>query len=120
MDSGRKSRHGRVVLLYFDLCEQIWRDSPVTTVIVEGIVMTEINDGSRLSRESPNSNHESQTNSPVELEIEDDGGMSPDSTSTSKDQIKERRDPRNARLNGHKDQKLKRNLPVDMQLLKVS
>ena len=61
----------------------------------------------------------------VKLEIEDDGGMSPDSTSTwststPKDQIKERRDLHNARLNGHKDQKLKRKLPVDVQLLNVS
>ena len=61
MDSGRKSRHGLVVLLYFDLCEQIWRDSPVTTVIVEGIAMTEINNSSRVSRKSPNSNDDSQT-----------------------------------------------------------
>ena len=59
-----------------------YRDSQATTMIVEGIAMTEINIGSRVSRESPNSNDDSQTNSPVELQIEDDGGMSPDSTST--------------------------------------
>lgn len=51
--------------------------------------------------------------------------MSTDSTSTSntstcKDQIKERRDLLNARLKGHKDQKLKRKLPVGVQLLNVS
>ncbi|KAK2564276.1 hypothetical protein P5673_012531 [Acropora cervicornis] len=117
VDSGRKSRHGRVVLLYNDLCEE--------TTTVERIEMTEINNGSSVSRESPNANDDSQTTSPLELEIEDDGGMSTDSTSTSttstcKDQIKERRNLLNARLKGHKDQKLKRKLPVDVQLLNVS
>ena len=30
VDSGRKSGHGRVVLLYFDFCEKIWGGSPAT------------------------------------------------------------------------------------------
>ena len=97
VDSGRKSGHGRVVLLYFDLCKGIWGGSPATSTIVEGIETTEINDGSSVSRESPNSNDDTQSNSPVELEIEDDGGISTDSTSTSststcKDQINQRKE----------------------------
>lgn len=97
VDSGRKSGHGRVVLLYFDLCKGIWGGSPAISTIVEGIETTEINDGSSVSRESPNSNDDTQSNSPVELEIEDDGGISTDSTSTSststcKDQINQRKE----------------------------
>jgi hypothetical protein len=32
-DSGRKSGHGRVVLLYFESCEAIWGGSPATSTI---------------------------------------------------------------------------------------
>lgn len=37
-DSGRKSEHRRVVLLYFESCEEIWSGSPATTAIASGIV----------------------------------------------------------------------------------
>lgn len=30
VDSGRRSGHGRVVLLYFELCEKVWGGSPAT------------------------------------------------------------------------------------------
>ena len=42
VDSGRKSGHGRVVLLYFDYCEKIWGGSPATTTLESGIETTEI------------------------------------------------------------------------------
>lgn len=32
VDSGKKSAHGRVVLLYFELCEQIWGGSLAVTI----------------------------------------------------------------------------------------
>ncbi|XP_071386264.1 uncharacterized protein [Centroberyx affinis] len=35
--SGRKSGHGRVVLLFFELCESIWGGSPATPAITQGI-----------------------------------------------------------------------------------
>ena len=37
MDAGRRSGNGRVVLLYFKLCEQLWGGSPVTWCIDAGI-----------------------------------------------------------------------------------
>ena len=30
---GRKSGHGRVVLLYYELCQEIWEGSPATNTI---------------------------------------------------------------------------------------
>ncbi|GAA6095044.1 uncharacterized protein LOC111859494 isoform X1 [Tachysurus ichikawai] len=33
VDYGKRSGHGRVVLLYFELCEQIWGGSPAITTI---------------------------------------------------------------------------------------
>ena len=50
VDSGRKSGHGRVVLLYFDKCEDIWGGSPATTILPTGIETSQIKeDVDRLS-----------------------------------------------------------------------
>ena len=37
VDSGRKSGHGRVVLLYYELCERVWGGSPATQQIDGGL-----------------------------------------------------------------------------------
>ena len=42
VDAGRKSGHGRVVLLYFELCEKIWGGSPATTQIQGGVESTDL------------------------------------------------------------------------------
>ena len=38
VDDGRRSGHGRVVLLYSELCVQIWGGSPVSTITSSGIL----------------------------------------------------------------------------------
>lgn len=53
MDSGRKSGHGRVVLLYFESCEEIWGGSPATTTIASGIESTEIPEEIEANSYSP-------------------------------------------------------------------
>ena len=40
IDSGKRSGHGRVVLLYFEICESIWGGSPATSTILSGIETT--------------------------------------------------------------------------------
>ncbi|XP_057688741.1 uncharacterized protein LOC130913856 [Corythoichthys intestinalis] len=45
VDSGRRSGHGRVVLLYFDACESIWGASPATVSLNEGVDTNDINSG---------------------------------------------------------------------------
>lgn len=42
VDTGRRSGHGRVVLLYLELCEQIWGGSPATTTMASGIETSEL------------------------------------------------------------------------------
>ncbi|MED6234061.1 hypothetical protein ATANTOWER_021372, partial [Ataeniobius toweri] len=37
VDSGRRSGHGRVVLIFFELCKQIWGGSPATSTLEFGI-----------------------------------------------------------------------------------
>ncbi|XP_075954322.1 uncharacterized protein LOC142956561 [Anarhichas minor] len=43
VESGKKRGHGRVLLLYFELCESIWGVSPATSAIREGINTEDIN-----------------------------------------------------------------------------
>lgn len=43
VDNGRRSGFGRVVHLYFELCEQIWGGSPATTTMPSGIQTNDLN-----------------------------------------------------------------------------
>ena len=42
MDSGRRSGRGRVVLLHFELCEQIWGGSLADVMVSSGIETTDM------------------------------------------------------------------------------
>ena len=42
VDRGRRSGHGRVVMLYYELCEKIWGGSPATVQIESGLESTDI------------------------------------------------------------------------------
>ena len=44
VDSGRRSGHGRVVMIYYELCEQVWGGSPATEQIDGGIETVELED----------------------------------------------------------------------------
>uniref|UniRef100_A0A1X7VDX2 Uncharacterized protein n=1 Tax=Amphimedon queenslandica TaxID=400682 RepID=A0A1X7VDX2_AMPQE len=41
VDSGRQSGHGRVVMIYYKLCEKLWGGSPATEQI-EGVETVEL------------------------------------------------------------------------------
>ena len=123
VDSGRKSGHGRVVLLYFESCEAIWGGSPATSTIHAGIESTDITEevesrssspipaspASSTSIESEKSRH---TENP-ELDTSHET-QSQDST------VNERRNLLDAKLRGHKQEKLKRKLSTDNQLLTIA
>ena len=61
VDDGRRSGHGRVVLIYFELCEQIWGGSPATHSID---VFLEAGGLEDLEDYSPQSSPESEDNLP--------------------------------------------------------
>ncbi len=42
VDSGRRSGHGRVVMIYFELFESIWGGSPPTEQLSNGFESTEL------------------------------------------------------------------------------
>ena len=43
MDTQRRSGHGQVITLFFDLCNDIWGGSPGTTSLENGIKTAEVN-----------------------------------------------------------------------------
>ncbi|XP_054876229.1 uncharacterized protein LOC129351382 [Poeciliopsis prolifica] len=47
--SGRPNRHGRVVMLYFELCKQIWDESPDTEAVESGLETREVEGSFRSS-----------------------------------------------------------------------
>ncbi|ROL49018.1 hypothetical protein DPX16_16633 [Anabarilius grahami] len=52
VDSGRKSGHGRVVLLFFELCESIWGGSLATLSLSEGIETSDIGPEAPVSEQT--------------------------------------------------------------------
>lgn len=119
VDSGRRSGHGRVVLLYFELCEQIWGGSPAVTTINCGIETSDINNRSSVtsdesyppsvSRDSPSPLLSSSAPSPATASEESE------STETQN-----RRDRLNATLSSYRQERLKRKLSNEGQLITLA
>ena len=115
VDSGRISGHGRVVFMYFDLCESIWGGSPATEQIPSGFesIESEGDTGSGTTSST-------ETVTSLNTSVEDDQPVSKetDCSENSDDGAhKGRRELLSARLTGYKQEKLKRKIPVDAQML---
>ncbi|XP_028826763.1 uncharacterized protein LOC114785144 [Denticeps clupeoides] len=98
LDTGRWSGHGRVVLMFFKLCCEIWGGSPATDIV-------ETEDLS----ESPSAS----SASPAAVKQESSPEETPDSLPSVV--IKQRRDLLRAKLN--RGEKRRRNLPADPAVL---
>ena len=118
VDSGRKNGHGRVVFLYFDLCEHIWGGSPATEQILSGVESIDIDQ--QVTTSSTETASAGSLNSSVDEDQpaqskDDNTGAQGDSSSPTTTQ--QRRELLGAQLSSYKQEKLKRKLPVDSQLL---
>ena len=105
VDSGKKSGHGRVVLLYFEVCEAIWGGSPATSTINAGFESADITVDSINSSSTPSS--------PASSTIFDsDISQETDNIETSKEvqesEVKKRRNLLDAKLRGYKQEKLRK------------
>ena len=130
VDSGKRSGHGQVVWLYFDLCESIWGGSPATTSIDAGIESSDISSNATLSSASttPSRNEDSDTEDGIPnldpaSESQSDPSTPvtpistrPNSTSDTPNMVN-RRALIYDKLKYHKQDKLKRKLSIDNQLL---
>jgi hypothetical protein len=135
VDSGRRSGHGRVVMIYYELCERIWGGSPATEQIDGGIETVELTQGLESLDESVVSDttattsssaccgttqpsDESQLTADSEEDVEqNEEGTDQESTSAPRDTVIKRREFLNEKLKNYKHNKMKRKLPVDVQLL---
>ena len=120
VDSGRRSGNGRVVLLYMELCEQIWGGSPVTDKINTGIETADFS-------QDLSSSQADQTDSPASLELRyaaepeaSDHNEATSGCSETGPSINERRNLLDAQLKGHKKERLKRKLPAELQMVTIA
>ncbi|XP_010773512.1 uncharacterized protein [Notothenia coriiceps] len=121
VNTGSRSHQGRVMLLFFELCEEVWGGSPFTCTISSPATRT-------IS--SPATRTISSLSSGIEtgdLEESSSGQSSSPSLERSKDLpqpsqsseslpaavVKHRRDLLQAKLNSHRSDRLKRKLPAD-------
>uniref|UniRef100_A0A1X7UZJ9 Uncharacterized protein n=1 Tax=Amphimedon queenslandica TaxID=400682 RepID=A0A1X7UZJ9_AMPQE len=104
VDSGRRSGHGSVVMLYYEICQSIWGGSPATEQIENGLESTEL------------TNSATDTDDTTTSTVTDDLAAVASNESTEEDII-HRRNLLDKQLQEHRHSKLKRKLPVDVQLL---
>jgi len=116
VDSGRRSGHGRVVMLYYEMCERIWGGSPATEQIETGLESTDVGEAyvppteSVADREEPSGD---------EGELDDgEGGSAREPNEQAA--VGRRRELLNDKLKNFRQEKLKRKLPVDAQLLECA
>ena len=116
VDSGRRSGHGRVVLLYYELCERIWGGSPATQQLEVGVETCDLT--SELPTSTPSiTNSESGAADESPAHEESNADSIENSSSSIQDTVRHRRDYLDGKLAGYKYERMKRKLPVDTQLL---
>ena len=114
VDSGKRSGHGRVVLLYFELCEKVWGGSPATEQIVGGVESTDLCEESDDIPTAAEGSNESARD-------DDDEGTQSDDTSTRETSgepsdaslalqstVQKRRQYLDKKLDNYRQKKLKR------------
>ena len=118
VDSGRRSGNGRVVMLYFELCEKIWGGSPATTQTEGGLETADLDSThaseTQLVDESDSTSNHTGDGDLATGSSRDNGEELTDDTSAS---VTKRRKLLDAKLNGHRQEKLTKRIPVDHQLL---
>ena len=114
VDSGHQSGHGRVVLLYYELCEKVWGGSPATQQLDTGIESTDLNDVTdptpSPTGSSGNGEADESTRNDSIVELTDEGQR-------QEQTVNSRRQYLDRKLSGHKTEKMKRKLPIGVQVL---
>ena len=110
VDCGGKSGHGRVALLYFELCEKIWGGSPATEQIAAGVETTDLGTTQNEGPLGVDTSHSSME--PQEQDRDVDVSNSREESSC----VIQRPSFLDEKISNYKQEKLKRKLPVDEQL----
>lgn len=110
IDSRRRSGHGRVVMLYFEICQKIWGGSPAAEQVSGGIESCDLTEASETIPES-------SLESPATVDDSDTSGGQASLADTDTVSTSTRRSLLDTKLKNYRQEKLKRKIPVDMQLL---
>ncbi|XP_033981040.1 uncharacterized protein LOC117478207 [Trematomus bernacchii] len=105
VDTKRRSGQGRVVHMFFELCEEVWGGSPATCSLRSGIETVDL-EASSSGPSSPRSLECSNDSPPPELS-ESSGSLPAAAV------VQHRRNLLQVQLNGHRSDRLKKKLPVD-------
>ncbi|CAH3029575.1 unnamed protein product, partial [Porites evermanni] len=115
VDNGRRSEHGRVVMIFYEHCSEIWGGSPATAAMPDGLESSENHEESSNQR-SFDIDDIVETDQSNESIVDDDSQQTP----VSRQVIKERRELLSSQLKGHKSERRKRKLPLESKLLSIS
>ena len=118
VDDGRRSGHGRVVLLYYELCAQIWGGSPATEQLSVGIESVDVDcfEDSKSTIESPSCS-KLPTPSILQAQASERDRISPEVTTAT---VQKRRDLLDSKLDNYRHERLKRKASFDQQLLSIA
>ena len=114
VDSGKRSGHGRVVTIYFDLCEKIWGGSPATTQISTGVESSDLFESPEIPSNEGDTNTENcldQANDSV------NSGQSEDSESST---IQRRREQLDNTLKTYRHSKMRKKLSQDAHVMAIA
>ncbi|XP_010765624.1 uncharacterized protein [Notothenia coriiceps] len=106
VDLGRRSGQGRVVYMFFELCEQIWGGSPAKHPHSSGVETGDLLDLEESSP-VPSSSPSLERSSDSPESSESNGSLSTAAV------VRHRRDLLQAQLNGHRSDRRKRKLPAE-------
>ena len=123
MDTGKHSGHGCVMLLYYKLCESIWEGSPATQQLTQQLVSS-LESGdvtATLQADGDADIATASSESPTDTSGKEGDVSNNDSLTESQSlHVKQRRNLLDNKLNNYKQEKLKRKLPQDGQLLEYA
>lgn len=119
MDTGKHSGHGCVMLLYYKLCESTWEGSPATQQLVSSLESGDIT--ATLQADGDADIATASSESPTDTSDKEGDVSNNDSLTESQSlHVKQRRNLLDNKLNNYKQEKLKRKLPQDGQLLEYA
>ena len=123
MDTGKHTGHGCVMLLYYKLCESIWEGSPATRQLTQQLASSlESRDiTATLQADGDADIATASSESPTDTSGKEGDVSNNDSLTESQSlHVKQRRNLLDNKLNNYKQEKLKRKLSQDGQLLEYA
>ncbi|XP_033945129.1 uncharacterized protein [Pseudochaenichthys georgianus] len=114
VNTGSRSHQGRVMLLFFELCEEVWGGSPFTCPISSPATRTIGSLSSGIETGDLEESSSGQSSSPSLERSKDLPQPSQSSESLPAAVVKHHRDLLQPKLNSHRSDRLKRTLPADL------